>query len=146
MIVLSAALLSSPLSWKTHWPNSSLIALQATLPGSTILLAMASASMTGTPSSLNMLDTVLFPVPTPPVSPTKYITVVLQFSVLTSVLLLPSCQYQVVCNGVAEEDHEEENSFYYHPLPALEYHWRLRLGETNALCFNMEQGGHRVVK
>ena len=27
---------------------------------------MASASMTGTPRSRNMLDTVLFPVPTPP--------------------------------------------------------------------------------
>ena len=55
------------------------MARQAFLPGSTILLAMASASMTGTPSSLNMLDTVLFPVPTPPVSPTKYITVSLHW-------------------------------------------------------------------
>ena len=72
MIVLSAALFSSPLSWKTQGPNSSFIALHAFLPGSTILLAMASASMTGTPSSRNMLDTVLFPVATPPVSPTKY--------------------------------------------------------------------------
>lgn len=73
MMVLRAALFSSPLSWKTQGPNSSLIALQAFLPGSTILLAMASASMTGTPRSLNMFDTVLLPVATPPVRPTKYI-------------------------------------------------------------------------
>lgn len=46
--------------------KSHLIALQAVLPGSTIRLAMASASMTGTPRSRNMLETVLLPVATPP--------------------------------------------------------------------------------
>ena len=42
------------------------IAFQARLPGSTIRRAMASASITGTPRSRNMLEIVLFPVATPP--------------------------------------------------------------------------------
>ncbi len=49
-----------------------LIALQAVLPGSTIRLAMASASMTGMPRSLNMLETVLLPVATPPCNMDDY--------------------------------------------------------------------------
>ena len=55
------------------------MARQAVRPGSTIRRAMASASMTGTPRSRNMLDTVLLPVATPP---------------CTSTLLLIICKMQ----------------------------------------------------
>ena len=58
------------LSWKYISKSDDLstyfIAFQARLPGSTIRRAMASASMTGTPRSRNMLEIVLFPVATPP--------------------------------------------------------------------------------
>ena len=50
---------------------TALIFFHAGRPGSTIFLAMRSASMTGTPSSRNILLTVLFPVATPPVKPTR---------------------------------------------------------------------------
>ena len=52
---------------------TALIFFHAGLPGSTIFLAMRSASMTGTPSSRNIFPTVLFPVATPPVNPTRNI-------------------------------------------------------------------------
>ena len=57
-------------SWKFISKSDDLstyfIAFQARLPGSTIRRAMASASMTGTPRSRNILEIVLFPVATPP--------------------------------------------------------------------------------
>ena len=50
-----------------------LIFFQAGRPGSTICFAIRSQSTIGTPNSRNIEAVVLFPVPTPPVKPTRNI-------------------------------------------------------------------------
>ena len=68
-----------------------LILCHAGRPGSTICLAIRSASTTGTPSSRNIEDTVLLPVPTPPVKPTRNIFKFGRYNDLTSSLSVYEC-------------------------------------------------------
>ena len=56
---------------RTVFPNSLTISRQAGLPGFTTSWASSSASMTTAPHCLNILATVLLPVATPPVRPTR---------------------------------------------------------------------------
>ena len=70
--MLPRAWRSSERSWlRTVFPNSLTMARQAGLPGSTTCRASRSALITAAPPCLNILATVLLPVATPPVRPTK---------------------------------------------------------------------------
>ena len=60
-----------PIRVQHRGPNVLTISRQAGLPGSTTRWAKASASITTAPQRANMCATVLLPVATPPVRPTK---------------------------------------------------------------------------
>ena len=62
---------SDPSAASTPAPKAAVIAASPGVPGSTTARAALSASRTTAPSSASRADTVLFPEPIPPVSPTR---------------------------------------------------------------------------
>ena len=61
----------APSSVRISGPNASTTAARPGVPGSTTSRASASESITTAPSSASILETVLLPDATPPVSPTR---------------------------------------------------------------------------
>ena len=85
---VNLALFKEPSSEITSEPNSSSIELKAGFPISTTTLEAISASTTFTPSSSNLSDATVLPLPIPPVNPTTNIDIILTKSYFPNCSLL----------------------------------------------------------